>query len=193
MSDHLCWGSLGRRYAHDLLPLPYTEEALDHVVGRVRAGAGSARAAHPAGERLELRRLPRTRRCRSGSSLGRSPSSADCGILLDVNNVFVSAVNHGFRAADYLAGLPADRVGQIHLAGHSDHGTHLLDTHDDPVRGEVWDLYRDAVRRFGALPTLVEWDDHVPPIEDVLAEAERARAAEAQVLGTSSDGRTATA
>ena len=118
---------------------------------------------------------------------------ADCGILLDVNNVFVSAVNHGFRAADYLAGLPADRIGQIHLAGHSDHGTHLLDTHDAPVRSEVWDLYRDAVRRFGALPTLVEWDDHVPPIEDVLAEAERARAAEAQVLGTSSDDRTATA
>jgi uncharacterized protein (UPF0276 family) len=108
-------------------------------------------------------------------------------------NVCVSAVNHGFSARDYVTGIPPERVGQIHLAGHSDHGTHLLDTHDAPVRGEVWDLYRAAVRRFGALPTLVEWDDHVPPIEDVLAEAERARTAEAQVLGTASDGRTATA
>ncbi|MGH7895568.1 MAG: multinuclear nonheme iron-dependent oxidase, partial [Candidatus Binatia bacterium] len=108
--------------------------------------------------------------------------AADCGILLDVNNVFVSAVNHGFAAHDYLAGVPADRVGQIHLAGHTDNGTHLLDTHDHPVCAEVWDLYRGAVRRFGRVSTLVEWDDHIPPFEDVLAEAERARAAEAEVL-----------
>jgi uncharacterized protein len=118
---------------------------------------------------------------------------ADCGILLDVNNVFVSATNHGFRAEDYLVGLPGDRIGQIHLAGHSDHGTHLLDTHDAPVRSEVWDLYRDAVRRFGALPTLIEWDDHLPPMGKVLAEAERARAAEAEVLGDTSHVRTRSA
>ena len=109
--------------------------------------------------------------------------TADCGILLDVNNVFVSAVNHGFRAVDYLAGLPGARIGQIHLAGHSNRGTHLLDTHDAAVCPEVWNLYRDAVRRFGGVSTLVEWDDHIPPIEDVLAEAERARAVETEVLG----------
>jgi uncharacterized protein (UPF0276 family) len=124
--------------------------------------------------------------------LGAIAEQADCGILLDVNNVFVSAANHGFRVGDYLAGLPGDRVGQIHLAGHSDHGTHLLDTHDAPVRDEVWDLYRETVRRFGALPTLVEWDDHLPPIEDVLAEAERARAVEASVLGEPSHVRART-
>jgi uncharacterized protein (UPF0276 family) len=192
VSDHLCWGSHGRRYAHDLLPLPYTEEAIDHVVGRVREVQDRL------GRRILLENVSSYVAFRHSTMpewafISAIAEQADCGILLDVNNVFVSAVNHGFRAADYLAGLPADRIGQIHLAGHSDHGTHLLDTHDAPVRSEVWDLYRDAVRRFGALPTLVEWDDHVPPIEDVLAEAERARAAEAQVLETSSDGRTATA
>ena len=192
VSDHLCWGSHGRRYAHDLLPLPYTEEAIDHVVGRVREVQDRL------GRRILLENVSSYVAFRHSTMpewafISAIAEQADCGILLDVNNVFVSAVNHDFRAADYLAGLPADRIGQIHLAGHSDHGTHLLDTHDAPVRSEVWDLYRDAVRRFGGLPTLVEWDDHVPPIEDVLAEAERARAAEAQVLGTSSDGRTATA
>ena len=169
VSDHLCWGSHGRRYAHDLLPLPYTEEAIDHVVGRVREVQDRL------GRRILLENVSSYVAFRHSTMpewafISAIAEQADCGILLDVNNVFVSAVNHGFRAADYLAGLPADRIGQIHLAGHSDHGTHLLDTHDAPVRGEVWDLYRDAVRRFGALPTLVEWDDHVPPIEDVLAE-----------------------
>jgi uncharacterized protein len=192
VSDHLCWGSHGRRYAHDLLPLPYTDEAIDHVVGRVR------QVQDRLGRRILLENVSSYVAFRHSTMpewafISAIAERADCGILLDVNNVFVSAVNHDFRAGDYLAGLPADRIGQIHLAGHSDHGTHLLDTHDAPVRGEVWDLYRDAVRRFGALPTLVEWDDHVPPIEDVLAEAERARAAEAEVLGTGSHGRTATA
>src|SRR5262249_55045541 len=110
---------------------------------------------------------------------------ADCGILLDVNNVFVSAMNHGFRAEDCLTALPADRIGQIHLAGDSDRGTHLLDTHDAPVRAEVWELYRDAVRVLGPVSTLVEWDDRIPPIEDVLAEAERARVAEAEIVRAS--------
>ena len=105
---------------------------------------------------------------------------AYCGILLDVNNIYVSAVNHGFDAERYLDGVPADRVCQIHLAGHTDKGTHLLDTHDHPVCDAVWTLYRSAVRRFGRVSTLVEWDDRIPPFTDVLAEAERARAAEAQ-------------
>ena len=192
VSDHLCWGSHGRRYAHDLLPLPYTDEAIDHVVGRVREVQDRL------GRRILLENVSSYVAFQHSTMpewafVSAIAERADCGILLDVNNVFVSAANHGFRAEDYLAGLPADRIGQIHLAGHSDHGTHLLDTHDAPVCGEVWDLYRHAVRRFGALPTLIEWDDHVPPIEDVLAEAERARAAEAQVLGTSSHVRSATA
>jgi uncharacterized protein (UPF0276 family) len=114
--------------------------------------------------------------------LGAVAERADCGLLLDVNNVYVSATNHGFDARAYLAGLPPGRIGQIHLAGHTDMGTHLLDTHDGPVIDPVWDLYRAAVRRFGRVSTLVEWDDHIPALEVVCVEAERARAIEAQVL-----------
>ncbi|HXJ33035.1 MAG TPA: DUF692 domain-containing protein [Candidatus Eisenbacteria bacterium] len=181
ISDHLCWGNYGKHYAHDLLPLPYTDEALAHVVGRVQ---------------VVQERLGRQMLVENVSSyvafahstmpewefLAAVAERADCGILLDVNNIYVSAVNHGFDAYEYLAGIPVGRVGQIHLAGHTDNGTHLLDTHDHPVRAEVWDLYRSAVRRFGRISTLVEWDDHIPPFEDVLTEAERARAAEAEVL-----------
>ena len=114
--------------------------------------------------------------------LGSVADSADCGILLDVNNVYVSAMNHGFSPGEYLAGLPLDRVGQIHLAGHSDAGTHLLDTHDHPVPPPVWSLYAQAVRRFGPVATLVEWDDRIPSWEELVAEARRARDLEAEVL-----------
>ena len=92
---------------------------------------------------------------------------ADCGILLDVNNILVSARNHGFDPDAYLAGIPNDRVGQFHLAGHSDHGTHLLDTHDAPVPDPVWELYRSALRRFSRVPALIEWDDHVPELDAI--------------------------
>lgn len=181
VSDHLCWGSYGRNYAHDLLPLPYTEEALEHVVRRVQAVqerlgrqilvenvSSYVAYAHSAMTEWEF--------------LAAVAERADCGVLLDVNNIYVSAVNHGFDAERYVAGIPVGRVGQIHLAGHTDNGTHLLDTHDHPVRDEVWDLYRSAVRRFGRISSLVEWDEHIPPFVDVLAESERARATETEVL-----------
>jgi uncharacterized protein len=181
VSDHLCWGSVGRHYAHDLLPLPYTEEALAQVVGRVQ------RVQERLGRRILLENVSSYVAFAHSAMpewefLAAVAERADCGILLDVNNVYVSSVNHGFDPAVYLAGVPVGRVGQIHLAGHSDHGTHLLDTHDAPVRDEVWDLLRAAVRRFGRVSTLVEWDAHLPPMEDVLAEAARARAVEAEVL-----------
>ena len=181
VSDHLCWGSYGRRYAHDLLPLPYTEEALAHVAGHIAAVQ----------ERLGRRILVENVSSYVGFAHSTMPEweflaavaeRADCGILLDVNNIYVSAVNHGFDATAYVEGVPPGRVAQIHLAGHTDNGTHLLDTHDHPVRAEVWDLYRAAVGRFGRVSTLVEWDDRIPPFDDVLAEAARARAAEAEVL-----------
>ena len=181
VSDHLCWGSIGGHYAHDLLPLPYTEEALDHVVARVAAVQ----------ERLRRQILIENVSSYVGFAHSTMPEwefvaavaeRADCGILLDVNNIYVSAVNHGFDAARYVDGIPVGLVGQIHLAGHEDKGTHLLDTHDHPVCDAVWELYRHAVVRFGRISTLVEWDEHIPPFEDVLAEAERARAAEADVL-----------
>ena len=135
VSDHLCFGTFGGHYAHDLWPLPYTEEALVHVV--TRAGAG---------------------------------------ILLDVNNVFVSATNHGFSPEAYLDGLPAERVQQIHLAGHSDGGGFLLDDHGSQVTSDVWRLYERALTRFGSVPTIIEWDERVPPLAELEAEAEHARA-----------------
>ncbi|HEY8088564.1 MAG TPA: DUF692 family multinuclear iron-containing protein, partial [Polyangiaceae bacterium] len=108
---------------------------------------------------------------------------ADCGLLLDVNNVYVSAHNHGFDAGAYVDGIPADRVVQIHVAGHADRGLYLLDTHGDHVKGEVWDLYRRAIRRCGAVSTLVEWDEDIPEWEVLAAEAEKARAVRSEVLG----------
>jgi len=181
VSDHLCWGRHGGRYAHDLLPLPYTEEALAHVVSRV----GQVQDA--LGRQILLENVSSYVAYADSTMpewefLARVAEEADCGILLDVNNVYVSARNHGFDPDAYLAGIPAGRVGQFHLAGHSDHGTHLLDTHDAPVTGAVWELYRSAVRRFGSVPALVEWDDHVPELEVVVEESRRARAIEKEAL-----------
>jgi len=181
VSEHLCWGAFGRHYAHDLLPLPYTEEALTQVVERVR------HVQHRLARRILIENVSSYVTFNHSTMpewtfLGAVAEAADCGILLDVNNIYVSAVNHGFSPYDYLAGLPLNRVGQIHLAGHSDTGTHLVDTHDHPVPPPVWSLYREAVQRFGPVTTLVEWDDHIPSFEELVAEAERARAAEAEVL-----------
>jgi hypothetical protein len=182
ISDHCCWGSVGGHYAHDLLPLPYTEEALALVVERV------FRVQERLGRRILIENVSTYLAWAHSAMpewefLAAVATRADCGILLDVNNVHVSAVNHGFSAAAYVDALPADRVAQIHLAGHSDHGTHLLDTHDAPVIPAVWALYRRAVARVGRVSTLVEWDDRIPPLEEVLAEAERARAIEWEVVG----------
>jgi uncharacterized protein (UPF0276 family) len=181
ISDHLCWGSVGGHYAHDLLPLPYTEEALALVAERVRVVQDRLR------RRILLENVSSYLTFTHSTMpewefLAAVAERADCGILLDVNNVYVSATNHGFAAEAYVDGIPAGRVGQIHLAGHSDHGTHLLDTHDAAVVPAVWDLYRYAVRRLGRVSTLVEWDDRIPELEEVLAEAERARAIESEVL-----------
>ena len=181
ISDHLCWGSVGGYYAHDLLPLPYTEEALAHVVERV------GRIQDRLGRQILIENVSSYLTYVQSAMpewefLSAVATRADCGILLDVNNVYVSAMNHGFDPHAYLVGVPADRVGQIHLAGHSDHGTHLLDTHDAPVRAEVWELYRAVIERLGRVSTLIEWDAHIPELPELLAEAERARAVEHEVL-----------
>jgi uncharacterized protein (UPF0276 family) len=181
ISDHLCWSGVGGHYAHDLLPVPFTEEALRHVVGRVVA------VQEHLGRQILLENVSSYLTFEHSTLaewefLGAVAEQADCGILLDVNNVHVSAVNHGFAAETYLAGLPAARIGQIHLAGHTDMGAYLFDTHDGPVIDPVWDLYRAALRRFGRVSTLVEWDDHIPELDVVCAEADRARAIEAEVL-----------
>ncbi|MEO6026147.1 MAG: DUF692 domain-containing protein [Candidatus Binatia bacterium] len=181
ISDHLCWGSVGGHYAHDLLPLPYTEEAVDHVVERVM------RVQDRLGRQILVENVSSYLTYAASAMpewefLAEVARRSDCAVLLDVNNVYVSAMNHGFDPISYLAGVPADRIGQIHLAGHSDHGTHLLDTHDAPVRAEVWALYRWVIERIGPVSTLVEWDEHIPEWSELVAEAERARVVEREVV-----------
>jgi uncharacterized protein len=183
VSDHLCWGSHGGRYAHDLWPLPYTEEALAHVVARVQ------RVQEFLGRQIALENVSSYVAFRDSTMsewefLGQVAERADCGILLDVNNVFVSAHNHRFDPADYIEGIPRDRVVQFHLAGHSDKGSYLFDSHDGVVADPVWDLYRQAVRRFGRVPTLIEWDDRVPELEVLVAQSNKAAAVEAEALAS---------
>jgi uncharacterized protein (UPF0276 family) len=182
ISDHLCWSSVGGHTGHDLWPLPFTEEALDHVARRV------VQVQERLGRRILVENVSSYLEYTSSSLtewefLAELARRADCGLLLDVNNVYVSAHNHGFSAEEFLRGLPVDRVGQMHLAGHSDAGTHLLDTHDHPVCDPVWQLYRRALERFGPVATLIERDDHIPPLAEVVAESQRAAAIAAEVTG----------
>ena len=174
LSDHLCWTGVRGRNLHDLLPLPYTEDVLAHVCERVR------RVQDRLGRRIALENPSSYFAYRADAMpepefLAQLAERADCGILLDVNNVFVSAHNHGFDAERYLAQIPRERVFQIHLAGHSRQRSLLIDTHDHPVCDEVWSLYESAVRRLGPVSTLIEWDDRIPELEVLVAEAARAR------------------
>ena len=181
VSDHLCWTGVGGHNSHDLLPLPYTEEALAHVVSRMQA------VQERLGRRIALENAS-TYLTFAGSTLpeweflAEVAHRADCGILLDVNNVYVSAMNHGFDAERYIAAIPPERVWQIHLAGHTDRGSHLLDTHSRHVCEEVWDLYRFATRRVGAVASLIEWDEDIPEWDVLEAECQRAREARREVL-----------
>jgi hypothetical protein len=174
VSDHLCWGSAGGKYAHDLLPMPFTEEALSLVVARVRQVQDLLK------RRILLENVSSYLtfcgpQLSEWEFLAQVAERADCGILLDVNNVYVSARNHGFSALEYLEGIPVDRVCQIHLAGHQDRGAYLFDSHDGPVIDPVWELYRKAIGRFGEVSTLIEWDARIPAFDRLAREAERAR------------------
>ena len=174
VSDHLCWTGVAGRNSHDLLPLPYTEEALAHVVSRVKEVQDFL------GAPLALEN-PSTYAELSGASmrewefLGRVAELSDCAILLDVNNVYVSANNHGFDPLSYLDAIPFDRVIQLHVAGHTDHGTHIVDSHIGPVIDRVWELLAVAHRRAAGVPILLEWDAEIPAFEVVHAEALIAR------------------
>ena len=184
ISDHLCWSSFGGHTGHDLWPLPFTEEALDHVARRV------ARVQERLGRRILVENVSSYLQFTASSLpewqfLAALAERADCGLLLDVNNVYVSAHNHAFSAEEFLRGIPPERVGQFHLAGHSDKGTHLLDTHDHPVCGPVWQLYRRALERFGPVATLIERDDDIPPLAEVVAESHEAARIQASVVGAS--------
>ncbi len=184
VSDHLCWGTHRGQYVHDLLPLPYTEEALRHVAVRVQE------VQERLGRRLFLENPSAYVAYRDSTMtewefLAALVRRTGCGLLLDVNNVFVSGHNLGFDPHEYLAGLPMGAVGYLHLAGHADRGRYLLDTHDHAVPAAVWALHREVVQRAGPIPTLVEWDDAIPPLEVVVAERNRAAALEAEVLAAS--------
>lgn len=173
VSDHLCWTGVAGKNSHDLLPVPYTEESLRHVAARVREVSDFL------GAPIALEN-PSTYAEFSGSTmkewdfLARLAEEADCGILLDVNNVFVSSKNHGFDPRTYLDAVPWDRVVQFHVAGHTDHGTHVVDTHIGPVTDPVWRLLGDAYLRCGGASVLLEWDAEIPTFEETYADALRA-------------------
>jgi uncharacterized protein (UPF0276 family) len=174
ISDHLCWTGVDGRNLHDLLPLPYTEEALTSVVTRV----GQIQDA--LGRRILLENVSSYLAFHESDMsewdfLREVAQRADCSILLDINNIYVSSVNHGFDALTYLRAMPKDRVRQLHLAGHSDLGGHLIDTHDHPIAAPVWDLYAAAVTQLGAVPTMIERDDNIPALSELVAELQMAR------------------
>jgi uncharacterized protein (UPF0276 family) len=181
VSDHLCWTGIAGRNMHDLLPLPYTEEALANVVERVRTVQDIL------GRRILLENVSsyvsyRDSQLTEWQFLREIAERADCLILLDVNNIYVSSVNHEFDPLDYLNAIPQDRVQQIHLAGHENHGDYLIDTHDHPVPDPVWELYGAAVRRFGSVSTMIERDANIPPLEELCSELDAARQLAARTL-----------
>ncbi|MGH9364362.1 MAG: MNIO family bufferin maturase [Thermoanaerobaculia bacterium] len=175
VSDHLCWTGVAGRNTHDLLPMPLSEEALAHVVARVKTVSDFL-------ERPLILENASTYAEFTTSSMtewdffARLMDEADCGMLLDVNNVYVSSYNHGFDPIAYLDAVPPERVVQYHLAGHTNKGTHIIDTHNDYVIDEVWKLYAHSVKRTGNVSTLLEWDADIPEFEIVHAEALKARA-----------------
>ena len=181
ISDHLCWTGVDHHNLHDLLPLPYTEAALRHVVERVQQVQDAL------GRRLLLENVSSYvsfagDEMSEWDFIAELAQRADCELLLDVNNVYVSSVNHGFDAKAFIDAMPRERVRQLHLAGHEDHGHYLVDTHDHPVCEAVWSLYAYTVQRLGPVPTMIERDDHIPPLANLLAELDQARAIQAQAL-----------
>jgi len=181
ISDHLCWTGVQGRNSHDLLPLPYSEEALKLVVRHVE------QVQNTLGQRILLENVSSYLNYRSSEMsewefLRQVAEQADCLLLLDVNNIYVSSVNHGFDAIEFLNHLPVARVQQIHLAGHNDHGDYIVDTHDHPVAEPVWELYRHACRQFGEVATMIERDDNIPELSVLITELNRARAIAAEVL-----------
>ncbi|MDB6039884.1 MAG: hypothetical protein JWM99_3725 [Verrucomicrobiales bacterium] len=173
LSDHLCWGSVDGRYTHDLLPMPYTfaaaavtarkiREAMDFLEVPIAVENVSSYAEFNVSEMTEW------------EFLAEVVERADCGILLDVNNIYVSSFNHGFNPFDYLNNIPAERVAQIHIAGHSQYRKYILDTHDHPVIDPVWKLYARAIELIGPTATLLEWDASIPSFDEVHNEALKA-------------------
>ena len=173
ISDHLCWTGVNQHRMHDLLPLPYTEDAIRHVAKRIQDVQDFL------GRELVVENLSSYLQAQAPLKewefVRAVAQEAQCGLLVDVNNIFVSSRNHGFDAMDYLKALPADRIRQIHLAGHTYSGEFCVDTHDQPVCTDVWQLYGQAVKLWGHIPTMIERDDNIPPLQELLDELGQAR------------------
>ncbi len=183
ISDHLCWTGVHGRVLHDLYPLPYSEAALNLVVRNVQI-AQEVLQRPLVLENVSSYVTFRASEMTEWEFIREVCQRTGCRLLLDVNNIYVSSVNHGFDAHAFLRGIPADRVQQIHLAGHADHGDHIIDTHDHPVADQVWALYADALALVGPVSTMIERDDHIPPLDELFAELDQARAIAAQVFAS---------
>lgn len=181
ISDHLCWTSAHGVVTHDLIPLPYTESVVKHIVDRINQVQDFM------GEQLVIENVSSYLQFKSTDMsewdfINEVTRQSDCRLLLDVNNIYVSAQNHKFDADEYLFAMPAERVAEMHLAGYEDRGTHLLDTHSRPITPPVWDLFKKAVQHVGDVPVLIEWDNDIPSLETVIAEANKADAIRQEVL-----------
>jgi uncharacterized protein (UPF0276 family) len=181
ISDHLCWTGVNQQNSHDLLPLPYNEEAINHVVERVK------KVQDYLGRQILLENVSSYITYSDSSMsewdfLNAVAQAADCHILLDINNIYVSARNHGFDANDYIMAMDKKRIRQFHLAGHTDYGDYVIDTHDKDVCDPVWDLYRTALQTFGPVSTMIERDDNIPTLNNLVAELDIARDIAQQVL-----------
>ncbi len=181
ISDHLCWTGANQTNSHDLLPLPYNEEAINHLVERIQ------RVQDFLGRQILMENVSSYLTYHNSDMTewefyNEVINRADCLALLDVNNIYVSARNHNFSSQDYLAGMNKSRIRQIHLAGHTDYGSYVIDTHDHDVPDPVWELYKDALKKFGWVSTMIERDDNIPPLTDLVAELDIARNIAQQTL-----------
>jgi uncharacterized protein (UPF0276 family) len=173
LSDHLCWGSVDGTYTHDLLPMPYTKAVARKTASNIRRVQDFCEVpvcVENVSSYAEYHQSTMT----EWEFLSEVAELADCGILLDVNNIYVAAKNHNFNPYDYLNHVPHHRVGQIHIAGHSKFKKYILDTHDHPVLDPVWEMYAHTIKLCGRTATLLEWDDHIPTFDEVHAEALKA-------------------
>ncbi len=175
ISDHLCWTGVHGINLHDLLPVPYTEEALTHVVDRI------SQVQDFLGHRIAIENVSSyvtfaESEMTEWEFVAEVSKRADCWLLLDVNNVFVNSYNHDVCSKSFIDAIPVDRVVQFHLAGHSEGNDRKIDTHDEPVSEAVWSLYERALRRFGPVSTMIERDDNIPPLSELIVELSRARA-----------------
>ncbi|MCG7868449.1 MAG: DUF692 domain-containing protein [Candidatus Thiodiazotropha taylori] len=173
-SDHLCWTGIDKLNMHDLLPLPYTEEALDYVAERI------AKVQDYLGRQMLIENVSsyvsyNESQLTEWEFLREVAERADCLLLLDINNIYVSAYNHHFDPVEYLTAMPSERIYQIHLAGHTQEKDLIIDTHDHPIADPVYQLYAEAVRRFGRVSAMIERDDNIPPLVDLLSELDRVR------------------